>query len=540
MAIPPVTTGTYANNESLVFKYLGEMGLNLAAACGVLANIERESGFRHNVYGDGGTSYGLCQWHASRFTALKKYVPSSWNTVAGQMKYLKYELQNSYRGVWNTLTSVPNTESGAYDAAYKWCTDFERPADMYNKARERGNIAKSKYWSHYSKYIGVSPGGAPTAEVLNTGQKIVQIAKRAVGLKYIEGGEMYDTKMGGADAPGLVYYCYHEVGQPLKRGTVMKYYDLYRSSAKSVVEKDVCAADLLFYKNTKKKTKTEYDHIAIANGDGGRIHSKEGVGIVEETDLGNPDYIMRILSDAETSQGYVPDMSEVFVSLNPSAYAYLTSTDPYSSIVEDNLSKLEAEGFDYGYLIDMTNGGDFRFYIPEFSEQAGAKWNPIDIRGRSVDIQSYESTNSRVITISLGLYAGVGLYKARSGESGEDTVTRLHKDAYFLKSLEYPDYTNVITKPPAVVHLILGSAVNLTGIVSNVIVEHLKPFDDRNRAMYLKVAFTVTQIAVNPIDYRDVRKGQYTISDTSDIESISMSGTELEKSTNAPVYAGGE
>ena len=59
--------------ESQIFKYLTEeLGFNTAAACGVLANIEAESGFNPNIYGDGGTSYGICQWHAERMTNLQK------------------------------------------------------------------------------------------------------------------------------------------------------------------------------------------------------------------------------------------------------------------------------------------------------------------------------------------------------------------------------------------------------------------------------------------------------------------------------------
>ena len=40
-----------------IFDFLvDEMGLNSAAACGVLANIEKESNFNPNLYGDNGSS----------------------------------------------------------------------------------------------------------------------------------------------------------------------------------------------------------------------------------------------------------------------------------------------------------------------------------------------------------------------------------------------------------------------------------------------------------------------------------------------------
>ena len=50
--------------EREVYDYLtNELLLSTAAACGVLANIEHESSFQPTIYGDKGTSYGLCQWH---------------------------------------------------------------------------------------------------------------------------------------------------------------------------------------------------------------------------------------------------------------------------------------------------------------------------------------------------------------------------------------------------------------------------------------------------------------------------------------------
>ncbi len=538
----PVTSGTYSKNETQIYSFLINAGFNVAAASGILANIYKESSFNHTAIGDNGTSYGLCQWHdPDRWTKLKNYCNKnnlSWQTVTGQLNYLLYELKTWYTEVYNTLKRVNNNAQGAYDAAYKWCVDFEKPDDRYNVGMTRGNLAKDTYYTYYSKN-GSSESANAT---INLGQRIVQIAKSCVGLSYIWGGEMYDTNMQGADCSGLVYYCYKEAGIDIGRGTAESYYQRYKDTAQKVSTNNVAAADLLFYENNNN-TSDGLDHIAIANGSGGRIHAKgKAYGIVEESGLGNPTYILRILSNSETSQGVLPDAAiggSSIEGLDPSAYESLTSYDQYAPIMSANLSRVEAEGFDYGYLIDMTHGGEFRFYVPEFSEQAGAQWNDIEIRGRSVNVKSYESTSSRNITVSLDLYAGAGIYKAKSGESGEDTVSRLHKDMYFVKSLEYPDYTNVITRPPAVVHLILGSAINIAGVISNVTVEHLKPLDQYNRAMYVKLSFTVTQTAVNPIDYRDIRNGQYALISTTDIDSLLVGDTKsIVNPTNTPTYSG--
>ena len=59
---------TGRSEESAIFRYLHDtMGLNEAACCGVLANIEAESGFSNASVGDYvegvPTSFGICQWH---------------------------------------------------------------------------------------------------------------------------------------------------------------------------------------------------------------------------------------------------------------------------------------------------------------------------------------------------------------------------------------------------------------------------------------------------------------------------------------------
>ena len=139
-----------------IFDFLvDEMGLNSAAACGVLANIEKESDFNPTLYGDNGTSYGICQWHNSRFDNLKNFCTKngySWKTLEGQLHFLKYELetQPSTTGyILDKIEDVPNTAQGAYQAAYDWCYYFERPANKAAKSETRGTRAKEDYWPVY-------------------------------------------------------------------------------------------------------------------------------------------------------------------------------------------------------------------------------------------------------------------------------------------------------------------------------------------------------------------------------------------------------
>jgi hypothetical protein len=178
-SLDATATSTNASaNESSIYKYLtGTMGLNKAAACGVLGNIKQESSFNPNALGDNGTSYGICQWHNGRWTNLKNYCSKNnldSTTLDGQLKYLEYELKNSYPGVYSTLKSVDNTAQGAYDAAYKWCTDFEIPANKYAEAVNRGNSAK-QYFSNYGGSYDVGTPWIPNDQValVHEGEMIV-------------------------------------------------------------------------------------------------------------------------------------------------------------------------------------------------------------------------------------------------------------------------------------------------------------------------------------------------------------------------------
>lgn len=140
--------------ERQVYTYLTEeMKLNSAAACGILANIEYESNFQVTIVGDQGTSYGLCQWHDGRYTALRSFCAArgmDYRTVEGQLEYLAYEMKSTYASLFGALRSVDNSAEGAYRAGYLWCVQFERPADMEQKAVIRGNSAKYKYWNRYN------------------------------------------------------------------------------------------------------------------------------------------------------------------------------------------------------------------------------------------------------------------------------------------------------------------------------------------------------------------------------------------------------
>lgn len=146
-----------------VYYYLRtRLGLNSAAACGVMANIEAESGFSTGALGDDGTSIGLCQWHNGRFENLYNYCYGNGydpTSLSGQLEYLNYELHTGYSYILDYLYSVEDNVGGCYDAGEYFCVNFERPANAEEKGAERGSNAISYYWN-YAASEGTEQGMA--------------------------------------------------------------------------------------------------------------------------------------------------------------------------------------------------------------------------------------------------------------------------------------------------------------------------------------------------------------------------------------------
>lgn len=148
-----------ASQKDSVYSYLTEkLGFNSAAACGIMANIEQESGFnptRVIIDSNGLPSGGLCQWNGSRFRNLKNFCYQkgyNYLSITGQLEYLKYELsKKGFQHIYNYIKNVPNTAQGAYNAAHYWCYYYEIPAKRSSRSVTRGNSAKNKYWKLYGQ-----------------------------------------------------------------------------------------------------------------------------------------------------------------------------------------------------------------------------------------------------------------------------------------------------------------------------------------------------------------------------------------------------
>ena len=145
-----LSSSSYSNEEKCFLFMTREMGLNTAAAAGVLANIRRESTFNPTA---GGNYYGLCQWGGGRLTNLKNYCADngySSSSLEGQLRFMWYELKNRYPSVYQTLQTVENTGDGAYTAGYKFCYSYEAPANRVSSSESRGALARDTYFPRYS------------------------------------------------------------------------------------------------------------------------------------------------------------------------------------------------------------------------------------------------------------------------------------------------------------------------------------------------------------------------------------------------------
>jgi LysM repeat protein len=114
-------------------------GLTRAQAAGIAGNLLYESGFNPSAVGDGGTSFGVAQWHLGRGDAMKQWTVAhgySSTSFRGQLEYLWYELNHSERYALSRLRET----TSAYDAAMAFCRYFERPAYInpaHGQAAER-------------------------------------------------------------------------------------------------------------------------------------------------------------------------------------------------------------------------------------------------------------------------------------------------------------------------------------------------------------------------------------------------------------------
>lgn len=171
-----------SNAEQTTYAFLtGTAELNKAVAYGIMANINRESGFNILAEGDGGTSHGLCQWHSTRFYSSKYYTwPKDtsltafctakgydWKTIEAQLRYLIWDISSEGSHPID-FSDCEDSVQGARKAAEKFCREYEGPKNVDIESASRASLAEQYYnnfgQSTYEMYANnsTSSGSRPS------------------------------------------------------------------------------------------------------------------------------------------------------------------------------------------------------------------------------------------------------------------------------------------------------------------------------------------------------------------------------------------
>ena len=158
-------------NKMYIYEFLtAQMGLNSAAACGVLGNMRQECSFDPAAVSKTGSYHGLCQWGGARWTKLQQFCSKygySATSLDGQLFYLQWELtgkdpkgksvtyknntfsQASVKGLYDAcyqnLLKVTDSSDGSYEGSKIFCRDFEKPSNLETEYKRRGAFAKEFY-----------------------------------------------------------------------------------------------------------------------------------------------------------------------------------------------------------------------------------------------------------------------------------------------------------------------------------------------------------------------------------------------------------
>ncbi|MBP0966561.1 MAG: amidase domain-containing protein, partial [Oscillospiraceae bacterium] len=180
--VPGTSGDSAAENAETIFRFLtGDLKLSAAAACGVLGNIQKETGGTYgpdafNPNDTGGTqSYGICQWNSggkNRYAQLKAFT-DAYNTLDGQLAFMKHELESDKYFKYTEMKAFGNTEDDAANAAKLWAIYYEGcDPKSYAERQENARI-------HYRTRTGSSGQGS------DPGTGAAQTAWQSVNKTYI-------------------------------------------------------------------------------------------------------------------------------------------------------------------------------------------------------------------------------------------------------------------------------------------------------------------------------------------------------------------
>ena len=233
------TTLTGSDHTQQVYNFfVNTMGYTPDQAAGAAGSLYFESGgMNPTISNSGSGAYGIAQWLGSRFTHLQTYEGSKYNTLEGQVDFLKAELTGKLPSSWMEDYSSANADvkkaTTYQDAQKTWTLEFEG----LSKDPTQWYFTKRNGFAHdiLMKYGGGSGGGGTTGGGSGTScggtvsgsdvvQKAVQAAQElsSYNVPYVWGGmhhagalDLTDPnkiRAEGADCSGSVSWVLHQAG----------------------------------------------------------------------------------------------------------------------------------------------------------------------------------------------------------------------------------------------------------------------------------------------------------------------------------------
>lgn len=150
-ASQPVEVG---KEQESAMRYFQSQGWTKEQSAGIVANIQKESGFKANAVGDSGKAYGLAQWHPDRQAEFQKQFgkPIQGSSIEDQLAFIHYELT---QGQEKRAGEMLRRMTGAAESAAVVSTHYERPKETAKEATERGQLAM--------RILGGVPGASGAA-----------------------------------------------------------------------------------------------------------------------------------------------------------------------------------------------------------------------------------------------------------------------------------------------------------------------------------------------------------------------------------------
>lgn len=132
------------------------LGWSREQAAGLVANLHDESRMDHKAVGDGGSAYGLGQWHRDRQQDFAKWAGKDIrdSSAQEQLEFVHYELTKGKEQAAGMALRAART---AREAGQIVSMKYERPAAVFEAARNRGMTAET--------ILGANGGGGANVTI---------------------------------------------------------------------------------------------------------------------------------------------------------------------------------------------------------------------------------------------------------------------------------------------------------------------------------------------------------------------------------------